>query len=251
MPRAVTAARSEKVSLAVARLIVKGIADRGLQPGSVLPAEHLMAKQYGVGRTSVREALRLLETQGLVIIRQGTGGGPVVGAPDGSDFGQTLTMYLQIHQVRFRQIIEAMAELDGLMAAMLARKVKAGEMIDVDELVAAGVSELVSLRTDDEYLATAVGFHDILRRLAGNYILDLTGAAVAHIFNERWLGVHNHQWSREERTLVAKQHRAITQAIRRGSADRARGLAADHLLEVGEMAVNLYPAVMEEVVDWR
>ena len=102
MPRAVTAARNEKVSLAVARLIAKDIADRGLQPGSVLPAEHLMVKQYGVGRTSVREALRLLETQGLVIMRQGTGGGPVVGAPDGSYFGPTLTMYLQIHQVRFK-----------------------------------------------------------------------------------------------------------------------------------------------------
>src|SRR6202022_4069547 len=188
MPRAATAARNEKGSLVVPRLIVKDIADRGLQPGSVLPAEHLMVKQYGVGRTSVREALRLLETQGLVIMRQGTGGGPVVGAPDGSYFGPTLTMYLQIHQVRFKQIIEAMAELDGLMAAMLAHKVKSGEMIDVDELVVAGESELVSLAADDEHLATAagIGFHDILRRLAGNYILDLTGAAVAHIFNERW-----------------------------------------------------------------
>jgi DNA-binding FadR family transcriptional regulator len=210
-----------------------------------------MVKHYGVGRTSVREALRLLETQGLVIMRQGTGGGPVVGAPDGRDFGQTLTMYLQIHHTRFKQIIVAMAELDGVLAAMLAQKVKDGDVGLVDELVAASEAELTGLRTNAEYIETGVNFHDLMRKLADNDVLDLTTAAVAHIFNDRTLGVHNYKLSREERATIGKQHRAIAQAIRRGDVAKARRLAANHIKELGVLMVELYPAVLEEVVDWR
>jgi DNA-binding FadR family transcriptional regulator len=217
-PRAVNAARSEKVSLAVARLIVKDIAERGLEAGSLLAPEQVMAQQYGVGRTSVREALRLLETQGLVVIRQGLGGGPVVGAPDGRDFGETLTMYLQIRNIRFLEVAEAMAEMDGLAAGLLAQKVKSGAVTDLDELTAASESQLPGLASDAAVIETAVSFHDIMRRLAGNYVLDLMSEAIAHIFTERSLGAHNYHWSQEE---------------------------------LGQLVLKLYPALLDEVVDWR
>jgi DNA-binding FadR family transcriptional regulator len=251
VPRAVTAARNQKVSRAVARLIVKDIAERRLEPGSALPAEQQMAKQYGVGRSSVREALRLLETQGLVIIRQGLGGGPLVAEPEGRDFGETLTMYLQIRHIRFVEIAEAMAEMDGLAAGMLARRVKTGQVTDLDDLVAAAESELAGLDSDADVIETAVGFHDIMRRMAGNYVVDLVSAAIAHIFTERSLGAHSNHWSREERVLIAKQHRALAQAIRQGHVDRARNLATSHLQEISDLVLKRYPAIREEIVDWR
>jgi DNA-binding FadR family transcriptional regulator len=249
-PREITAARYEKVSRVLARLIVKDIAERGLQPGSPLPPEQVMAQQYGVGRASVREALRLLESQGLVIIRQGSGGGPVVGAPEGRDFGETLTMYLQIQRIRFKQIIEAMAQMDGLLAGMLAEKVKSGEISDVDELVKVSEQELSGIRTQAAYVDRAVTFHDTMRGLGGNYIIDLTTSAVAHIFNDRTLGVHNH-WGVGERDIISKQHRAIARAIQQGNSTRARKLATSHIEDVGKLIVELYPAVLEEIVDWR
>ena len=63
---------SEVVAFAVARDIV----EHGLRSGDRLPLEAEMVEQYGVSRESLREALRLLEAQGIVSIRRGPGGGP-------------------------------------------------------------------------------------------------------------------------------------------------------------------------------
>ena len=68
--------RSTKISQRLARMIAREIAEAQTPPGSTLPSEELMAKQYAVGRASVREALRLLEAQGAVVVRPGKGGGP-------------------------------------------------------------------------------------------------------------------------------------------------------------------------------
>jgi DNA-binding FadR family transcriptional regulator len=89
-----------------------------------------------------------------------------------------------------------------------------------------------------------------MRSLGGNYIIDLTTAAVAHIFNDRTLWVHN-QWGPEEREIISKQHKAIARAIRQGNATRARKLATSHIQEMGRMVAELYPAVLEEIIDWR
>ncbi len=76
------AVRPLKTSERVARDIVHDIAVQRLQPGDALPAEADMIGQYGVSRESLREALRLLEVQGLIAIRRGPGGGPTVGTVD-------------------------------------------------------------------------------------------------------------------------------------------------------------------------
>ena len=69
-----------KTSELIAREIILDITGRGLKEGDALPSEAQMLRHYEVGRASLREALRLLEVQGLVRIRTGARGGPVVGA---------------------------------------------------------------------------------------------------------------------------------------------------------------------------
>src|SRR4051812_18011504 len=71
--------RPLKTSEIVARDVVRDISNGGLQPGDGLPSESAMLEQYGVSRESLREGLRLLEVQGLIRIRRGPGGGPIVG----------------------------------------------------------------------------------------------------------------------------------------------------------------------------
>ncbi len=68
-----------KTAESVARDIVNDIVASGLGEGDVLASEAKMVEQYAVSRESLREGLRLLEAQGLIRIRRGPGGGPVVG----------------------------------------------------------------------------------------------------------------------------------------------------------------------------
>src|SRR3954469_3261027 len=71
--------RAAKTSELVALDIVRDIVARRLKPGDRLPREAELVEQYGVSRTSLREALRLLEVQGLISIRPGPGMGTLVG----------------------------------------------------------------------------------------------------------------------------------------------------------------------------
>lgn len=249
--RAIATTRNAKISKTVARLVVKDIAERGLEPGSPLATETLMAAQYQVGRSTIREAMRILEAQGLVTMRQGTGGGPLVGNPDGGDFGETMTMFLQVKHIRFAEILEATAELDGLTAGMLARKVAAGTVTDLSPLVHACEAELVTTPSDRHFTDASVDFHNVLRSLGGNYVLDLTNSAVAHIFTERTLAVHFHHWSPDQRAMLTEQHQAICRAIQDGDAPLARDLACGHLMEISAIVTEAYPGLVDEMIEWR
>ncbi|UYP20839.1 GntR family transcriptional regulator [Rhodococcus sp. Z13] len=246
--RAVAMTRHEKVSRTVARMVAKEIADRQLAPGSALEAESEMARRFGVGRASVREGLRLLEAQGLVTVRQGLGGGPIVSEPSGSEFGDTLSMYLQAKGVSFRQVAEAALEMEGLAAAMLADRVAAGEKVDLDALAGKRISTDM---TDEEVTEAAVGFHETLRELSGNYILTLTGSALAHIYTDRMLEAHPQVWSEEERQSFESPHQAIHDAIAAGDPELARRLAREHMRDVMDNLSSVNPRMLDERVDWR
>ena len=64
-----------------------------------------MIEEYGVGRAFVREALRILEVQGLISIKAGPGGGPVVAEVSTRDFGRMSTLYFQVGGMTFRELI--------------------------------------------------------------------------------------------------------------------------------------------------
>ena len=80
--------RSPKTSERVARDLVTHIIDNNLAEGTKLPNEKQLAEVFQVGRTTLREALRLLETHGVIIIRPGPGGGPVVRRPQRTTCGK-------------------------------------------------------------------------------------------------------------------------------------------------------------------
>ena len=92
-PRVRRIRRVLKTSELIARDIILDISEGGLKAGDPLPPEATMLKQYEVGRASMREALRMLEVQGLVHIRAGARGGPVVGAATAENLARMLTLY--------------------------------------------------------------------------------------------------------------------------------------------------------------
>ena len=85
------ASRTPKVAETVAVAIGDFILSRGLQEGDVLPNRRELIDSFGVTRGTIREALRLLETQGVVIVRPGPGGGPVVRQARPGDLANGMT----------------------------------------------------------------------------------------------------------------------------------------------------------------
>src|SRR5437762_10728735 len=112
--------RSPKTSEVIARNLATRIAEGGLAPGSRLPVEREMVETLGVGRTTLREALRLLETRGVLTIRPGPRGGPAVRRPRPADLGAALTLILQFEQASLADIMEAREALRPMVARLAA-----------------------------------------------------------------------------------------------------------------------------------
>src|SRR3954466_6485404 len=80
--------RTTKVSESVAWQILHDIAANDLPPETKLPPESEMLETYRVGRASLREGLRLLEVAGIIVIRPGPRGGPMVADLEGRSLGR-------------------------------------------------------------------------------------------------------------------------------------------------------------------
>jgi GntR family transcriptional repressor for pyruvate dehydrogenase complex len=248
--RTVDAARGEKVSMVVARLIASEVSLRDLQPGSPLLTEQEMASQFGVGRPSVREALRLLEAQGLVSIRAGSGGGPTVRRPTGTDLGQTLSLFLQVLRVSFRDVLEASVRSGGLLAMMAADSVAAGNDELVPRLLETSGRRTGGAGSDQEFLGHATRFHDVIQLMAGNESISLFHAAVGHVLNVKTSESHHGHWHTTEREELEDEHSDIARAIRDGRSDRACRLNEQHLRRQIIYIDEVSPGMLDQVVTW-
>lgn len=237
--------RGEKVSEVVARDIVHRIVRTGLKPGSPLPAESAMLQDYDVGRASLREALRLLEVHGLLSIRPGPGGGPVVDDLTAADFGRMATLYFQAGGATFRELVEARLVMEPVMARLAAER-RDPELL---RKLAESVSESERLTEGDdlEYMQSATDFHGLVSGMSGNAVLDLLGRSIKDVYTDRITGTI---YPPEARERVLQAHVAIAAAIRKGEAARAERLMREHMEEFVAYVEQRHPGLMAETVDW-
>ena len=90
------AQRPPKAAMLVAQRIVRDVVRGGLRPGDLLPPERTMLEKYETGRGTLREALRLLEFQGVIALKPGPRGGPVLLDPDASHLASTVVLLMQL-----------------------------------------------------------------------------------------------------------------------------------------------------------
>jgi GntR family transcriptional repressor for pyruvate dehydrogenase complex len=157
-----------KVPSEVARRLMREVADRGLVPGDNIGSESWLIERYGVARGSLREAMRLLEAQGAVEMRRGTGGGAMVSLPRPELLAGSLAMTLQAGHGDMRTILEARAAVEPTMAALAAER-----RTDIQlRALRACVADLLSNRSDsDRFHHENRRFHNLVAEASGNLLL--------------------------------------------------------------------------------
>ncbi len=238
--------RHVKRSELLAREIVEEIIARGLKPGDVLPPESSMLTHYEVGRASLREALRMLEMQGLVTLKPGPGGGPVVGAVEPANLGRTATLYFRLDGATCGTLAEAMLILDPWLAELAAQR--------ADPAQASAALDQVILAVDqaggdpDLVWRTAPNFHDEIYMLSGNAVLKTVANSLGAVFRSQVL-------SQVDLSSVQPRfqadHRRIAAAISAGQTAKARKLAHDHMKLIIATASKQNPALLDRVIEWR
>ena len=120
MPLDVAAVVVPKASDVLAAKLRELILSNGLAEGTPLPTERELVAQSGLSRTSVREALRVLETEGLVQTKAGRNGGSQVRRPGHESVSRSLELFVRSHGVRFEALLEAREAIEPAAARLAA-----------------------------------------------------------------------------------------------------------------------------------
>jgi GntR family transcriptional regulator, transcriptional repressor for pyruvate dehydrogenase complex len=235
--------RGAKVAEALAQEIVHEIVSRKLPPGTLLASEAQMLEDYGVGRGSLREALRILEVHGLITMKPGRNGGPMVIEVGTRDYGRMSSLFFHIGGVTFEQLVNARLVMEPIMARMAAER-RAG---DLEGKVPDPKD--TPLGDDDEvYFGATQGFHKTVASMSGNPILNLFAMSLEDIFQDQISGV---LFPKSKRKQVLSVHEDIAEAISEGRADDAEKLMREHMQEYADYVRRRHPHLMDAVVDWQ
>ena len=154
----------------VADELRRQIIDGELADGDLLPRQEVLVEQFRVSLVSLREALRILETEGLVSVRRGNRGGAVVHAPAKASAAYMLGLLLQSDTVPLADLGTALQELEPMCAALAARRADRG-----DELIPKlkEINDSMAEHIEDGAKFTEIGgqFHDEVVRGCGNHTM--------------------------------------------------------------------------------
>lgn len=208
-----------------------------------LPRQEDLIKEYGVSGPSLREALRILEVHGLIRVKPGPGGGPMLAEVQSRDFGRTATFFFHAKRARFIDLLEARLVLEPIMARMAAQNAQAADKLQ------ANIAEAEQLLDDPgpRWGQVSNEFHSMVGGLTGNPVLDLVGSSLNDIHADRVRPI----FPVGSRAGVLRVHKKIADAIISGDADQAEHLSRRHIQELIKRLKELNPNMLDELIDWH
>ena len=188
-------------------------------------------QEFGVSPPALREAIHLLETDGLISVRRGNMGGAVVQLPSPERTAHMIGMVLQTRAATPADVSGALLHLEPICAGMCAaREDRATEV--VPQLQAEIDTQTAQFDDAAQYVRNARRFHEVLVARCGNEPMILLIGSLELI----WSAHESSVWSdegdpMEQKTMRAalRDHQRLVDAIRDGNEARAVKLAQDHL----------------------
>ncbi|MDT0202690.1 FCD domain-containing protein [Nocardioides sp. AE5] len=239
--------RPLKASEVLARSLVRDIRTRQLNPGDSLESESDMLKKYGVSRESLREGLRLLEVQGMISIRRGPGGGPVVGTVDPANLGRMQALFFHLAGATYQELFDAWV----LAESTLARLAAGNEDADLRTRVMApyldGDAHMDEHQDLEVYVQGHGGFHSAVASLADNKVLEVTFRSYGLIVGHHIATVGD---PRSIRKALVDDHIRLASAIQAGNRDLAAGLMDEHLRQVIATSQEQLKDLVTGPIEW-
>jgi DNA-binding FadR family transcriptional regulator len=238
--------RARKMAEVVARRILLDAEELGLHPGDQLMAETEMMESYAAGRGSVREALRILEVQGVVSIRTGRGGGPVLERLKTRDVGDTLKLYLQQRYATYGDVLIARKALDADVGWHAATRASPEDLDILHQII----RELDAVPARDYFRLGVISqrFFAAIGAASHNPVLSLLSQALRDIWSWRvheWYNVQTY-WEQDLEGRV----RVMMSLIEAHDAEAMKeSMLSEDEFEL-EFAQRHFPEVLKERVRW-
>lgn len=220
--------RQPRVAEIVASKLRDDILSGRLRAGDILPTQENLFSEFGVGPPALREAIHLLETDGLISVRRGNMGGAVVQLPSAERTAHMIGMVLQTRAATPADVSGALLHLEPICAGMCAARADRATEV-VPQLQAEIDTQAAQFDDTAQYVRNARRFREVLVARCGNEPMILLIGSLELI----WSTHESQMWGDDmnEKTMRAalRDHQRLLGAIADGNVTRAAKLAADHL----------------------
>jgi DNA-binding FadR family transcriptional regulator len=241
------AMRVPKVAELVADDLRRKIIRGQLPVGDTLPSEPVLLEVYSVSRPTLREALRILESEGLVSIKRGAHGGRVH-LPDLAVAARHVALQLQVRRTTMQDLFAARRVLEPGSVRMLA---EAASPDAVRALRAQLAVEAGLLDQPDAFASAATRFHELLVELTGNATLTILTELIREIVDK-----HHHEtfarasgYEAEYTRSGNEHHTHVVDLIERGEAEAAESFWRMHVEGAAERALlHLGPTTIVDLL---
>jgi GntR family transcriptional regulator, transcriptional repressor for pyruvate dehydrogenase complex len=231
-----------KLSLEVARQIVRAMADEGMGQGDRYLSEADGMRRHGVGRGTYREALRFLESQGLIVMRPGPGGGPEIVQPGWPHLASTIALLMQFSGAPLRSLLDAREVIEPGLAELAARNVTDAELAQMARDLDLIQASLGSYRT---FAPAYEAYWRHLAESSHNELLAVLSPALRAIVNGAGF-VPDERYRAE----VLARLRTVHAAVSARDPVRARDVMRALEEEFGRRLRRGYPRQVAQVVAW-
>ena len=207
-----------KSSDVLAERLKQEILGDGYNLGAALPTERELVSTTGLSRGSVREALRILEAQGLVHTRAGRYGGTTVSQPTAGQLAGHINLYVKGRSVTLSALVEVRLALEPMVAALAAARRTEDDLSNLR-----AIAKRIDWAADNDlsaFLEENVNWHNAIAAASHNDLLQAFANSVSGLMFEA--SQIKEFASVEVRGRVRFAHARILEAIEAGDADLAR-----------------------------
>ncbi len=207
----------------VIQKIRKLIENDDLGPGDLLPPERQLAEKFKVSRHSLREAIRVLQEQGVLATRQGSGN--YIQASSKADLIRALNISTMPTEQKLRDLFQIREIIEPQMARLAAENATDEDRKQIAEIAQA----LIEIADFAEGQSLDHDFHETIAAATGNQLLH----SILQEINKSMLPSASSQNEKKRRKDVSNAgHSAIVEAIEKHDADAAEAAMREHIAAI-------------------
>ena len=223
---------SDILATRLRELIVKG----QITLGSFLPTERELVAESGLSRTSVRDALRVLESEGLITTKVGRTGGSMVTLPGRASVARSVELFVRTHGIRLESLLECRVGVEPMLARLAAKRRTEAQLAEMGELHAQFIASIDDVGL---YKNINLDWHLAIARASGNEPLIALMEAISTPIRDAM--DYQDVTTPELRAIAVKAHTVILKAIRDQDENAAFQRMDRHVSEYRDIAIGAAP----------
>lgn len=237
----------------VAEAIKDWVVKQRLKAGDRLPSEPELIERFGMAKGTIREAMRILEAQGLIKTRTGPGGGSFVHEVSRQRARALLGNYFYFKDLTIADIYQLRRVLEPELAASLAGKLSAEVLQQLEENIALYPRPAETAQEEREQHISSLRFHALLAEQSDNELLGFTIDFMVSVLSD--LTVYRRLYSPPNIKLWSKgrdYQKRLVAALRDGDGEAARSIMADHMATAQKLMEGQEAEMLNRFIpEWR